>query len=85
MPALTITWHDRTWFTPSTVAQHSMQIPIPHSGPRGSPETDKRQAAPLIMMATAAVDPAGTITGSPFTVIATVAGAFAFRRFLIAY
>lgn len=65
------------------VAQHSMQIPIPHSGPRGSPETDTRHISPLIMMATAAEVPGGTVTDLPFTVMATVATALASLRSLI--
>jgi hypothetical protein len=62
-----------------------MQTPIPHNGPRGSPETDTRQAAPLIMMATAAVVPSGAITVSLFTVIATVADVLVSLRSLIAH
>ena len=49
------------------VARHSKQTPIPHKGPRGWPLTEVLQAWPAIMIATATVAPAETITGTPFT------------------
>ena len=50
------------------VTRHSKQIPIPHSGPRGSPLTDLRKnAAPEIATAAETIVPAGTVTGAPFT------------------
>jgi hypothetical protein len=50
---------------PSIVAQHSKQIPMPHNGPRGVPVTDCRAGRPAIIIATAAVQPAGTCMGLP--------------------
>jgi hypothetical protein len=50
------------------VTRHSKQIPMPHSGPRGSPLTDRRY--PLMPAVATAVDtmvPAGTETGAPLT------------------
>jgi len=46
-----------------------MQIPIPQSGPRGSPRTDVRQASPAIIMAAAMLISALTWTFFPFTVM----------------
>ncbi|UWZ81705.1 proline racemase family protein [Occallatibacter riparius] len=40
-------------------------MPIPHSGPRGSPETDVWQAVPASIIAAATLDPARTPTVRP--------------------
>jgi hypothetical protein len=44
-------------------------MPIPQSGPRGSPETDTRQGAPACMITAATLDPGSTRTVRPFTLI----------------
>src|SRR6266849_8380797 len=62
MPGLHNTWQVRQYSLPSTAARHSKQIPMPHNGPRNSPLTDFRQAAPASAMATATVAPEGTTT-----------------------
>jgi hypothetical protein len=48
--------------------RHSKQMPMPHTGPRGSPVTDLRHAFPAIAIATATMAPEGTVTGAPSTV-----------------
>ena len=68
MPGLHSTWQVRQYGLPSIAARHSKQIPIPHNGPRNSPLTDFRQAAPASAIATATVAPDGTTTAAPFTV-----------------
>jgi len=51
---------------PSIVSRHSKQIPIPQSGPRGRPVTDRRNPGPrAIITATATEVPAGTTRGPP--------------------
>ena len=50
------------------VTRHSKQIPMPHSGPRGSPLTDRRyRLTPAMAMAVETMAPAGTVTAAPFT------------------
>ena len=50
------------------MTRHSKQIPIPHSGPRGSPVTDLRnQLAPDKTTAADTMVPAETVTFTPFT------------------
>jgi hypothetical protein len=57
------------------VARHSKHIPMPQSGPRGSPWTDRRtEAMPDAMMAVSALIEGATSTGFPFTFIAIVSG-----------
>jgi hypothetical protein len=46
-----------------------MQMPMPHSGARGSPLTEIRHAAPAIINAAATVVPSRTFIRAPFTVI----------------
>jgi hypothetical protein len=65
-------WQVRICATPFTVARHSMQMPMPHSGARGSPCTEKRHGSLAIMMAAATLVPAATDTAMPFTVIEKV-------------
>ena len=72
MPCSTAAWQVRTCSTPFTVAQHSMQIPMAHNGPRGSPDTDVRNAIPACNSATATLDSDGTETRRPLTVRSTV-------------
>jgi 4-hydroxyproline epimerase len=60
---------------PFTVAQHSMQTPMAHSGFRGSPETDLRVATPACISAAAILAPCGTDMSFPLTVSSTVASA----------
>ena len=67
-------WQLRQWDTPLIDTRHSKQIPIPHSGPRGSPLTDVLQASPAIATATATVAPGRTLTLVPFTVTVTEPG-----------
>jgi hypothetical protein len=48
--------------------RHSKQTPMPQSGPRASPLTDLRyRVTPAIAMAVETIEPAGTLTGVPFT------------------
>src|SRR5262245_59984687 len=55
------------------VTRHSKQIPIPQSGPRGSPLTDLRNIeAPAAVTAAETMLPAGTLTGTPLIVRAIV-------------
>lgn len=65
-------WQLRWCGVPLMTTRHSKQIPMPHSAERGSPVTDVRHAFPAIIMATATVAPAGTVTLAPFTVSAIV-------------
>jgi hypothetical protein len=67
MPGSHGIWQLRQCESPLTTALHSKQIPMPHSGPRGSPDTDLRHAEPAIVIATATVAPSGTLTSTPFT------------------
>jgi hypothetical protein len=46
-----------------------MQIPIPQTGPRGSPPTDLRQGSSAIIIATATLISADACTGRPLTVM----------------
>jgi hypothetical protein len=55
--------------TPLTVTLHSMQMPMPQSGARVSPETEKRQGSSAIRTAAATLAPAAMQTGLPFTVM----------------
>jgi hypothetical protein len=71
MPGSTMIWQLRQCGVPLIVTRHSKQIPIPHSGPRGSPATDVRHACPAIVIATATVAPSGTDTAEPFTISVT--------------
>jgi hypothetical protein len=50
-----------------------MQIPMPHSGPRGWPMIDLRQAAPQIKIAAATLVPCGTLMMRPFMLSVIVA------------
>src|SRR4029077_5826912 len=68
MPGRHKIWQVRQKGISFTVARHSKQIPIPHSGPRISPETDWRQTAPASEMATATIAPEGTRTAFPSTI-----------------
>src|SRR5579875_2039533 len=53
------------------VTRHSKQMPIPHKGARGSPETEVRQRhSPAIKTAAATDVPAATRSGLPFTSMA---------------
>jgi hypothetical protein len=55
--------------------RHSKQIPMPQSGPRGSPVTDRRNVAiPALATAVATMAPAGTLIRAPLTVIVTASG-----------
>jgi hypothetical protein len=49
------------------MARHSKQIPMPHKGPRGSPETDMRQASPAVSSAALTIAPRGTVVLTPLT------------------
>jgi len=62
-------WQLRWCGSPSTVTRHSMQIPMPHNGPRASPPTDNRHDAPAIVTAAATLVPGTTWTGLPLTVM----------------
>src|SRR6185437_10257601 len=62
----------RTWGWPSTATRHSKQIPMPQSGPRSSPDTERRNPErPASKTAAATVEPRGTRTVTPFTFICT--------------
>jgi hypothetical protein len=63
------TWHVRRWSTPFTVARHSMQIPIPHSGVRASCRTEILQGSLTVIMAAATLVPSATQTACPLIVI----------------
>jgi hypothetical protein len=62
-------WHVRQWGMPFTVARHSMQIPIPHSGARASCRTENLVGSLAIIMAAATLVPCATQTGRPLIVI----------------
>ena len=63
------------------LTRHSKQIPIPQSGPRGSPVTDRRNIAiPAIATAVETMAPAGTPIPAPLTVIVTVSGTVTTRQ-----
>ena len=50
------------------MTRHSKQIPMPHSGPRGSPVTERRKLEiPHCRTAAATVVPDSTATAIPFT------------------
>jgi hypothetical protein len=72
MSCSTTAWQVRTCGMPFTVAQHSMQIPMAHNGPRGSPDTDVRNAIPACNSAAATLHPDGTETRRPLTIRSTV-------------
>jgi hypothetical protein len=59
-----------------------MQMPIPQRAPRGSPETDKRQASPACITAAATLDPACTPIIRPFTEIETCSDGSIYLRSL---
>jgi hypothetical protein len=46
-----------------------MQIPMPQSGERGSPVTDRRQGWPAIIIAAATLVSSETCTDRPFTMM----------------
>jgi hypothetical protein len=76
MPAATGKRHERTLATPFTVSRHSKQMPMPQSGPRGSPRRDRRVAKrPLASTAAATLEPASAAKTSPSMRIAIVASA----------
>jgi|RhiMetdeSRZDD1v2_1073273.scaffolds.fasta_scaffold93497_4 hypothetical protein len=53
------------------VSRHSMQTPIPHTGARASPLTERREGRPAISTAAAAVVPAATCCGLPLITMVT--------------
>jgi hypothetical protein len=57
MPARQSIWQVRRNGSPSTVAAHSKQMPMPHNGARGSPRTDLREGIPACSSAAATVMP----------------------------
>jgi hypothetical protein len=67
MPGAQANWQLRWCRTPLTVKRHSMQIPIPQRGARGSPVTENRQGSPAIITAAATLVPSATRTALPFT------------------
>jgi hypothetical protein len=71
MPGAQVSLQLRLWGTPLTVARHSMQMPMPQRGARGSPCTEIRLGWRAIMIAAATLAPSATCTGSPLTVIET--------------
>src|SRR5689334_16672404 len=72
MPSRQSIWQLRTWSWPSTATRHSKQIPMPQSGPRSSPDTERRKPErPASKTAAATVEPRGTRTVTPFTFICT--------------
>src|SRR5690242_8155613 len=72
MPSRQSIWQLRTWSWPSIATRHSKQIPIPHRGPRSSPDTERRKVErPASKTAAATVEPRGTRTVTPFTFICT--------------
>src|SRR5262249_19757350 len=67
MPAAHGVWQLRRGGTPSMVTRPSKQRPMPHSGPRGAPVTERRKAvSPALSSAAATVVPTATVTGWPF-------------------
>jgi hypothetical protein len=68
MPAAQASMQVRLCATPFTIARHSMQMPMPHSGARASPFTENRQGSPAIITAAATLVPTFTRTFIPFTV-----------------
>jgi hypothetical protein len=46
-----------------------MQMPMPHSGPRGSPRTENRHGSLAIITAAATLVPRATRTSFPFTIM----------------
>src|SRR5690348_17185088 len=72
MPSLQGIWQARQCGRPSIVTRHSKQMPIPQSGPRGSPVTDRRNVEiPASAMAVETSEPAGTLIARPSTVSLT--------------
>jgi hypothetical protein len=57
---------------PFTVAVHSMQMPIPQKGARGSPRTESLQGSLDMIVAAATLVPSATQTGRPLIVIRNV-------------
>ena len=74
MPSAQLSWQVRCWVCPSTVARHSKQIPIPQTGPRSSPWTERLKPARVVRIAAATVVPACTFTSAPSMVIFTKSG-----------
>src|SRR5581483_5356931 len=72
MPSLQTIWHVRCCGTPSTLARHSKQIPIPQSAVRCSPLSEIRHGTPTSSSAAISIAPCGNVTGSPFTRTVTV-------------
>jgi hypothetical protein len=54
---------------PFTVARHSMQMPIPQKGARGSPCTENRHGSLANIIAADTLVPSFTRTALPFTVM----------------
>jgi hypothetical protein len=69
MPAEQAIWQVRRWGTPFTVARHSMQMPMPQSGARGSPLTEKRHGSLAFVTAAATLVPPLTRILLPLTVM----------------
>jgi hypothetical protein len=69
MPSAQTNWQVRRCATPSTVARHSMQTPIPQSGPRASPRTENRHGSFAIISAAATLVPGVTRTSLPLIVM----------------
>src|SRR5262245_54094792 len=61
-------WQLLHWARPLIVTRHSMQMPMPQSGPRGWPRTERRnRAGPASATAAATIVPGETRIGWPFT------------------
>lgn len=73
IPSRASIWQVRACSMPSTVARHSMQMPIPQRAALGSPPMDVRHGAPLESIAAATLVPGRTRTRSPLTVRSIVA------------
>ncbi len=70
MPSSQTTRQLRQFVWPLMVTRHSMQTPIPHNGPRGSPDTDRRKRLiPARARAAATTMPVGTETVWPLIMI----------------
>lgn len=67
MPSRQGSWQVRLWCTPSTMARHSKQIPMPQTAVRGSPVTETRQGTPAARNAALAIAPSGTFMGVPLS------------------
>src|SRR5207237_1938769 len=61
------------WARPSMVTRHSAQMPMPQSGARPSPATERRKTVtPASPIAAATVVPAGTRRSSPLIFMSTL-------------